>query len=335
MSLYQAARDGNQEARNANWEASMENLLTAIKTGKGRLVEELSMSFTKELNQLTNVNTDDEAIACNLMCLNVARFNKALDKENFDQADMISRAGVELLRAAINQRMPSLTKDISVSWLKMLDMERTEERTRSQQEMLDRLLKARMNDSMVAISQRNNRDGRHLFIVGVRLLLTAIEGKKTKTTRTISKYCVVAWQDAIDNRGEREVKSLIDIFNTGLHKVGLLLKAIMELLLAAIREGKVRQIGVLAGYLAQSWVDGMKKNQDAAMEFLKAVRVHFDEESDAEEKRNISVAAQGLLKVGKQLDKIVVQLIKKSGEWELLLQLPLNSDGLRLLSLGK
>jgi hypothetical protein len=52
------------------------------------------------------------------------------------------------------------------------------------------------------------------------------------------------WQDAIGNGYEREVERLIDIFNSGLNKVDLLLEAIMELLLAAIREGKVRQIGV-------------------------------------------------------------------------------------------
>jgi hypothetical protein len=79
-----------------------------------------------------------------------------------------------------SQRMPSLTKDRLVSWLNILDIRRIEERTRGHQEMLVRSLKARMNDSTVAISQRGSKDRRNIFVVGVRLLLTAIGEKCLK-----------------------------------------------------------------------------------------------------------------------------------------------------------
>lgn len=324
--FYEAIRDDSTKA-NPIWEVSTEVLLTAIRLEKVELVKRLSMSF---VNALAEARTRfDEGLVDSLVYHSITVFGGVINSHDNDRANMVSKAGLELLLAAVNLGEPLLVKDLSHASIVALDVVGDGR----YQETVESLIGARTKAFEKAMIEGNGEEVRMLSTVGLELLLAAIRGGKEAITRSLSRTWVIALADAIDKGHKQTVDSLVNtqtevfreaIIRDDLNEVGTLTTAAVELCLTAIKEDKPALVESLSGFWARALAAGIGENRDMAEMLVRRIRQRFDTAIGAgnkEEMDMLSIAAQKTLQsANDSRNPAVARLVERTEAWGPLLE---------------
>lgn len=246
-----AIATGNTKEAGEVSQVGVELVLAAISEGKVKLARELSLAWIAALESVTNGGyggTLDSLVEFKMKTL-----TEELLAGNNQEAELITKAWVELMLAASSNNNPKILQVLSRCWVIALSTAIQ----RGYQHTVDELVESRTRAFIDAIQRRSPIEMDALSVVGIELLNAAIRLNNASLKNCLSKSWVRGLSRAmvVDRSGaERLVQSRNQQFNFYIMSGGAveadeLVKAAVEILQAA----EVEENPAVVRLIKESW----------------------------------------------------------------------------------